>query len=119
MLGDHVMTNEPVRFNVELNPSIDGNSVKKDLEQLATDLHVDVLGLRSLGRQLVTGSTSQETYEEVFGAKLEYVTKTIPHLNKGPYDVQEWQEIRPATVPETLRDRVAYIRLEQKFYLTD
>ena len=42
------MTNEPVRFEVGLNPGIDGNSVKSDLEQLATDLSVHVLGLQNL-----------------------------------------------------------------------
>jgi hypothetical protein len=110
---------EPVRFIVALKKGVDGHGVKPDLEALAADLSVQVHDLQRLRIQLVTGSTTQGTYESVFGAKLAYVTRTIPNLNRGPYKVQEWVEQVPAMVPASLQDRIESIRLDQKMYLTD
>lgn len=113
------MASKPVRFEVGLRKGDEGHSVKSDLERLADDLVVDVYDFKNRKMQLVTGSTSQKTYEKIFRAELNYITRTIPNVNRGPYDVQEWTEIKPAVVPEHLKDRVVYIRLEQQIYLTD
>jgi len=113
------MTQEPVEFRIRLKEGVDGNSIKSELEQLADDLTVTVHDLKGRKRQLVIGSTSKSTYERVFGAELDYITKTIPNVNKGPYDVQEWNEFKPAQVPEAFADKIEYIGLEQKTYLTD
>ncbi len=112
-------SNEPVLYEVDLKDGVDGHSVKGDLEALATDLQVHVHDLTSLKMQMVTGQTSQATYESVFGAELRYVKREIPNLNRGPHDIQEWVELKPATVPASLQDRIESICLERRMYLTD
>ncbi len=112
-------SSEPVLYEVTLKAGIDGHNVKGDLEALATDLDVHVLDLRSLKMQFVNGKTSQATYESLFGAELCYVKREIPNLNKGPHDIQEWVEVKPATVPASLQDRIEKIGLARMMYLTD
>lgn len=111
------METKPVCFEIGLKTGADWNSVKRDLEALAGDFTLDVFQCRRKG--VILGSTSQETYERVFHAELKYVTKTIPNVNRGPYDVQEWNEITGAVVPENLRDRIDDIQLDRPIYLTD
>ncbi len=112
-------SSEPVLYEVKLKPGINGHDVKNDLEALADDLTVNVKDLRSLKIQLVNGQTSQATYESIFGAELRYVTREIPNLNKGPRDIKEWVEVKPATVPASLQDRIEHIGLARMMYLTD
>ncbi len=110
---------EPVLYEVTLKPGVDGHNVESDLEALAADLKVHVLDLKSLKMQMVNGQTSQATYESLFGAELRYVTREIPNLNHGPRDIQEWVEVKPATVPASLQDRIEHIGLNRMMYLTD
>jgi hypothetical protein len=110
---------DAVRFRVELSDKAAGQKVKETLEEKAKDITIAVLDLKNINMQLVSGSTSQETYEKLFDAKLNYVTRTIPNLNRGPYQVQEWQEVKPASVPDYLKAYVSSISLEQRMYLTD
>ncbi len=112
-------SNEPVRYEVTLKDGINGHDVKPDLEALASDLQVHVSDLKRLQMQFVNGETSQATYESVFGAELRYVTRTISNLNKGPRDIKEWVEVKPATVPASLQDRIEHIGLAKMMYLTD
>jgi len=112
-------SNEPVLYEVDLKDGVDGHSIKSDLGALAADLQVHVLDLKSLQMQLVNGQTSQATYESLFGAELRYVKREIPNLNRGPHDIQEWVEVKPATVPASLQDRIEHIGLARMMYLTD
>lgn len=110
---------ELVCFVVSLHERADAYAVKSSLERLADDISIDVLNLESLHRQYVSGITSQATYESVFGAQLDCVTKIIPNLNSGPYQVQEWVEKQPARVPQGMEQYISSIALEMKRYLTD
>lgn len=110
---------ELVRFMVDMKEGADANEIKTDLESRAKDLSIQVQNLKSLGLKYVFGRASQKTYENVFEAKVEYQTKTIPNINRGPYQVQEWVEVRDAKVPDNLKDKIEKIYLEPKFYLTD
>ena len=110
---------EPVLYEVTMKSGVNGHSVKGDLEALAADLQVNVHDFTRLQLQMVTGQTSQATYESLFAAELRYVTREIPNLNKGPRDIKEWVEVKPATVPASLQDRIEKIGLAQKMYLTD
>ena len=110
---------EPVLYEVKLKQGVDGHKVKNDLEALASDLNVHVLDLKSNKMQIVNGKTSQETYESLFGTELRYVTREIPNLNKGPRDIKEWVELKTATVPVSLQDRIEHIGLVRMMYLTD
>lgn len=112
-------SNEPVLYDVTLKPSIDGHKVKSELEALADDLQVNILDLKNIKRQYVNGKTSQATYESVFGAELRYVTRVIPNLNRGPREVGEWVEVKPAAVPPSLKDQIKSIGLAEMMYLTD
>ncbi len=112
-------SNEPLLYEVKLKPGVDGHTIKSDLEALAADSEVHILDLKCSRMQFVNGKTSQETYESVFGAELRYVTREIPNLNKGPRDIKEWVEVKPATVPVSLQDRIEQIGLARMMYLTD
>ncbi len=112
-------SNEPVLYEFKLKSGVNGHDLKSDLEALATDSEVHILDLKISKMQFVNGRTSQATYESLFGAELRYVTRTIPNLNKGPRDIKEWVEVKPATVPASLQDRIESIGLAQKMYLTD
>ncbi len=110
---------EPVLFDVDIQKHTDPDFVKKELEKLSSNLEINVQRLRNLGMVMINGSTDQETYEKVFNAKLDYQKRTIPNLNKGPYDVWEWVETKPAEVPERLKNHIASIKLSVSLYLTD
>jgi len=109
-----------VRFYINLQEGICAKEIKKDLESLAKDLTIYVTDLTPLLKaELVVGETNQKTYEQLFNAKLEYQTKTIPNLNRGPYKVKEWVEIESAQVPENLKQIIESIKLEKPTYFTD
>lgn len=61
----------------------------------------------------------KEVYESLFGARLEYVPKTLHNLNKGDYVVWEWQEIEPARLPNGLEGYMSGVELARRLYLTD
>ena len=109
----------PVQFVVELKRGVDGHAVKPDLEALANDLAISVRDLTRIGLQYVTGMTSQSTYERVFGTKIDYRTRVVTNLNRGPRQVQEWVELGPAAIPQTLQDRIERIYLDRPLFLTD
>ncbi len=55
--------------------------------------------------------------KDFFSAKLECIEKVIPNLNRGPYKVQEWQEVVPAQIPEQFRGKINYVKLDQQMRL--
>ena len=112
-------TPEPVFFDVEAKPDAQADDIKQILENLSDRLVIEVLIFRNFGITLIVGMTDQKTYERVFNAKLQYRTRTIPNLNKAPYQVQEWVEVKPAEVPVTLKGKVKAILLAESEYLTD
>jgi hypothetical protein len=61
----------------------------------------------------------KEVYEALFGARLEYVPKTIHNLNRGDYTVWEWREVVPAALPSGLEEYISGVELGRKIYLTD
>lgn len=61
----------------------------------------------------------KEVYESLFGARLEYVPRTIHNLNRGDYVVWEWQETETANLPRGLDKYVAGVELARRLYLTD
>ncbi len=113
------MHTEPVRFIVTPQPGVDAQKLKDELEALTPgrELKIHVTELRR--STLVTGITNQHIYEKLFGAKLEYQTKTVPNLNGPDREVQEWVEKKPATIPDRFVNKIASIKLVTPVYLTD
>ena len=109
--------NEPVRFVVKQLG--DAYSIKDKLEGMANDLSIHILDLKNLGIQYLIGTTSQGTYENLFNAELSYSSRTINNINRGPYQVNEWVEMKKAEVPKELQKDISDIYIEQKMYLTD
>jgi hypothetical protein len=110
---------DPVIFQAILKKSADANSVKSDLEGLVEGIRVEVHNFKDKTIQYVSGMTTQERYEKVFGVKLTYEEKIVKNLSKSPRKFYEWTENEPAKVPKNLQDRVEYIRLARKIYLSD
>lgn len=115
--------NEPVHFLAYLHDRADAFAAKGGLESLATDIRVTIFGFKDiiddLNPQFVAGITSQATYENVFGAQLDYVPKTIPNLIFGSQQAWEWVEKQPARVPQGLEQYIRAITLEEKAYVMD
>ena len=113
-------TPEPlVYFNVEAEPDANTDDIKQTLESLSNRLDIRVLTFRRIGKTRISGATNKKTYERVFEAKIRLGTRTIPNLNKGPYQIQEWVEVKPAKVPLALEGKIKAIRLAENVYLTD
>jgi len=108
---------EPIRFTVKLRDGVNGREVKADLEQLASDVKIHVLKLNNL--QLVSGTTTQTTYESLFNTSVAYESRVILNLNRGPRTVYGWIEKSPAHIPAGLENKISYIGLEKKMHLTD
>ena len=94
---------EPVEFEITLGEEAKPYMVKSNLEKLADDFALDIPDMKG---SVIHGSTSQETYESCFGAKLQYRFRRIPwgkplllrsdYLSQGLY---EWVEVKPAQSP--------------------
>ena len=80
---------EPIKFIIELLKGADREAVRRDLGRLADDL---VLEEGELLPKYVFGSTSQATYERIFGAKVFYTGV--------------WMHLRQPQVPEAFKDRI-------------
>jgi len=110
---------DPVIFQAILKKSTDAYSVKKDLEGLAEGIRIEVHNFKDKKIQYVSGMTTQEVYEKIFGTKLSYEEKIVKNLSKSPRKFYEWTENEAVKVPKELADRVEEINLVKKSYLLE
>lgn len=113
---------ELVRFVVNVKNGFNPGAVKSGLEKLAASLNFKGLELTESSPLSLSGQTNQETYEMLFGARLDYAEQIVQNLNRGPnagYSVKEWCELHPARVPWEFDCVINSIELQQKIYLTD
>ncbi len=92
------MTNEPVPIYVTLANTVDANTVKSRLEQLANDVHISVVNFKRLKMGALEGTTSQATYQALFGGELEY--------KHG-----QWYERKPAKIPTQFQGEIVDIKV--------
>ena len=114
---------DPVRFAITLKKGKDteqiANQVRAELLKLSPNIQVWVHVLKNLKMVVMIGETNQKTYEKVFGAKLAYVSETVPNLNRGARDVWIWRETKSATIPASIAEYVEQIQLDVLVFLTD
>lgn len=94
----------PVHFDVILIDDSYADDVKKELESLDKDLKIYIK--RYLKLVLVDGMATQNVYEKLFQAKIDYRS-----LKEGKTTFQDWRELVRATVPVSLQNKIKKIKL--------
>ncbi len=102
-----------MKFKLKLANSGSPLSVKKSLEKLAKDLAVKYTPQG--GYKYLDAQTSQKTYEKIFAAKIEYITKTTRDFKKQIKEYREWEHITPPKVPPDLKKEVKSVDLYRKY----
>lgn len=102
-----------ISFFIGVRKGIELRSIERDLEHLASDITVVT---RNTRHTLLLCETSKATYESLFQAKLTYSSRMINESVGRPQKVEDWAEESPAKIPDSLKDRIQYVKLNQKVY---
>lgn len=125
----------PVKFKIGLNAGINADSFKKKLEDLAgnsftadvnnpvnVNRKFEVMdcygGLDALGNTLKGYTfllqTDPEIYIRVFNTELSYQMWKVTCVRPPPIILEQWVETKPHTIPESLKEEIRYVQLEQE-----
>lgn len=91
-----------VEFTITCDSNTNPKNIESRLKQLANDLSLKQVQFKRLKSIQFEGTTSQKTYEDLFGGKLEY-----KH--------EQWEEVEPAKSPKGFEGEIIDVRVNREY----